>query len=291
MHVPRPHRREERRAILQEGRIATLHAAPDSVDAVREQILSVKDALPKRLRQCADYILANPEKIAVSTVAEIAAAAEVQPSAVVRFCQLLGFAGFSDMQRLYREAHSNGWPDYATRLAKLRERHADHGRLLLDFVGAGHKSLNMLAESIDFTAFGRAVDALRDAALIHVVGYRRAFPAAVYLAYVFEKMAIGAVLHDRVAGLAHTASLREGDVMTAVTFMPYAPETIELVREAEARGVPVIAITDSRDSPIVGSAAEVLVVRDIDVGAFRAMAATLTLATTLAVAVGAAREE
>ena len=79
--------------------------------------------MPKRLRQCADFIVALPDRVAVSTVAELAAAAEVQPSAVMRFCQELGFSGFSQMQRLFREEYARKWPDYGTRLrepARLR---------------------------------------------------------------------------------------------------------------------------------------------------------------------------
>ena len=78
--------------------------------------------MPKRLRQCADFIARNPDRVAVSTVAELAAAAEVQPSAMMRFCQELGFSGFSQMQRLFRDEYSRKWPDYATRLAEPARR-------------------------------------------------------------------------------------------------------------------------------------------------------------------------
>ena len=79
-------------------------AAPASVDEFRQRLAEVSTSLPRRLRQCADYIAANTDRIAVSTVAELAAGADVPPSALMRFCQILGFAGFSDMQRLFREA-------------------------------------------------------------------------------------------------------------------------------------------------------------------------------------------
>lgn len=68
---------------------------PATADEVREQTLKVMATLPKRLRQCADYMLTHPEKIAVSTVAELDAGAGVQPSALMRFCQVVGFSGFS----------------------------------------------------------------------------------------------------------------------------------------------------------------------------------------------------
>lgn len=262
---------------------------PESAEEVRQTVLAIHEGLPRRLRQCADLVLEHPEKIAVSTVADLAAAADVQPSAWIRFCQLIGFSGFSEMQRLYRDAYAERWPDYATRLERLRERDGDAGPLLLDFVGAGHKSLNLLAETTDFAALDRSVQLLSGARTIHVIGLRRSFPAASYLSYVFEKMEIAAVLHSNAGALNNRSSLRPGDALIAISFMPYTEETLAMAFHAGAIGVPVVAITDGADSPLNDVEGEVLSVREVDVGAFRALSATLTLATALAVAVGAAR--
>jgi DNA-binding MurR/RpiR family transcriptional regulator len=263
--------------------------APRTVDEVRARILEVYERLPKRLRQCADYVVQHPEKIAVSTVADLAAGAQVPPSAYIRFCQLLGFSGFSEMQRLYREAYAERWPDYATRLEKLRDRDGAVGPLLVDFVGAGHKSLNLLVETIEYPALERAVLTLARSTTIHVVGLRRSFPAATYLTYVFEKMEIPTTLHDGVGGLVGRSSLRPGDALIAISFAPYTPETVALASDAAKRGASVVSITDGTDSPLRDVPGEVLTVREVDVGSFRAMSATLSLATTIAVAVGAAR--
>ena len=54
-------------------------AAPTSVEEFRARLTDVLDDLPRRLRQCADYIAANTDRIAVSTVAELAAGADVPP--------------------------------------------------------------------------------------------------------------------------------------------------------------------------------------------------------------------
>ena len=89
---------------------------PASVEEFRIRLRDVSDALPKRLRQCADYLALNTDKIAVSTVAELAEAAGVQPSALMRFCQLLGFTGFSELQKLFRHDYTQRWPNYSTRL-------------------------------------------------------------------------------------------------------------------------------------------------------------------------------
>ncbi len=68
---------------------------PTSVEEFRQRLAEVGQDLPRRLRQCADYIAANTDRIAVSTVAELAAGADVPPSALIRFCQIIGFSGFS----------------------------------------------------------------------------------------------------------------------------------------------------------------------------------------------------
>lgn len=265
--------------------------APATVDEFRERLAEVIDDLPRRLRQCADYIAANTDRIAVSTVAELAAGADVPPSAVMRFCQILGFSGFSEMQRLFRGAFVPGWPDYATRLHNLKEGAAGSPSVLLgEFIEAGRLSLESLAASVDERALAQAVDALKTAETLHLIGLRRAFPVACYLAYVFEKMSVPAMLHDGVGKLDRRHALRKGDAVLAITFAPYSEETIALAADARSRGLSVVALTDRPTSPLAKVANVVLTVAEVDFGAFRSLSATIALAIALSVAVGTARE-
>ena len=267
------------------------NAAPATVDAFQERLLAVADGLPKRLRQCADYVAANIERIAVSTVAELAEGAGVQPSAFMRFCQIMGFSGFSDMQRLFRENYTGGWPDYTTRLNNLRDSGDDNGTLLLaEFVEAGRASLENLLNTVDPLEFEAAIRVLSSASMIHIVGLRRSFPVASYLAYAFEKMRVPAMLHASVGQLHSDSAIRYGDVVLAITFSPYSAETMELVSSSLARRVPVVAITDTAVSPLRKLGATILTVSEVDFGAFRSLSATLCVAIALAVGVGTQRQ-
>lgn len=266
------------------------NTAPASVEEFRDRLALVSEGLPKRLRQCADHIAANADRIAVSTVAELAAGADVPPSALMRFCQIMGFSGFSEMQKLFREAYAPGWPDYSTRLKNLKDSGAGSpAALLAEFVEAGRLSLEALAKSVDEAALDAAVSVLARADTLHVVGLRRAFPVATYLTYVFEKMAVPAMLHDAVGRLDHRFALRPGDAMIAITFTPYSEETLQLAQDARERGLPVIGITDRMTSPLARHSDAVLTVPEVDFGAFRSLSATIALAISLAVAVGSAR--
>ncbi|TCO69419.1 MurR/RpiR family transcriptional regulator [Rhodovulum euryhalinum] len=262
--------------------------APRSVEGFHDRLLEIQEGLPKRLRQCAEYLAAHTDRIAVSTVAEIAAAAGVQPSAVMRFCQLMGFSGYSEMQKLFRDSLTAAWPDYRERLKGLRDSGAGSpSALLAEFAEAGTRSLEALVSNVDSRQLDRAVKVISEARTVHVAGLRRAFPVAAYLAYAFEKMERPAMLHSRTANLDARHAVREGDALIAITFAPYSAATVDLAEHCTARGVPVVAITDTALSPLMQLDAISLMVREVDFGAFRALSATLALATTLAVASGA----
>ncbi len=264
--------------------------APDSLEAFQKRLVEISDSLPKRLRQCADYVAANTDKIAISTVAELAANAGVQPSAFIRFCQLMGFSGYSEMQRIFRDDYAQRWPDYATRIENLRSSGDDSpATLLAEFMEAGRASIESLANEIDAEELARAVEALAGASMIHIAGLSRAYPVAAYLAYAFEKMDIPTILHDKTGNLDRRHSILPGNVLLAISFAPYTRETIDLAAYAHEKGNRIVAITDALNSPFHRLEAISLKVSEVDVGAFRALSATLSLAIALAVAVGARR--
>lgn len=264
--------------------------APATIKVFEDRLLELSASMPKRLRQCADYVAANQDRIAVSTVAEMAEGAGVQPSAFMRFCQILGFSGFSEMQRLFRDSYVGGWPDYSTRLKHLREKaEGSPSALLGEFVDAGRASLENLLNAIDTNVLEQAVDMLAAASMIHIVGLRRSFPVASYMAYAFEKMDVPATLHSGVGGLNNHNAIRPGDVLLAITFSPYSSETVDMVEAVSARGIPVVALTDTVVSPLRRFEAVTLPVSEVDFGAFRSLSATLCLAIALSVAVGTKR--
>lgn len=264
---------------------------PDSIEAFHARLQALPETLPQRLRQCADYLAAHSDRIAVTTVADLAEAAGVQPSALVRFCQRMGFSGFSELQRLFREGYGERWPDYATRLDKLGAAGADSpGALLAQFVNAGRISLEKLSKTVDVAALDMAVEVLTAARTVHVMGLRRAFPVATYLAYAFEKLAVPALLHDGLGRLEQHHMLRPGDALLAISFAPYSPETVAMAEAARAAALPVVAITDTLLSPLGRPATAALLVPEVDFGAFRSLSATLALALALAVSVGARRQ-
>lgn len=264
-------------------------APPATLTALRSLILRQQDTLPKRLLQAAEFALSRPQEFAFGTIGEIAAQAGVQPSTLVRFAQSLGYSGFTDLQAVFRAHARDRWPEYRERLEVVRGE--GPAALMQDFSRAASHSLDRLGETVDNAALDRAVALLARAETIHLLGSRRAFPVATYLAYALRKLEIRCQLVDQSGGLApeQVALMAPGDVLLAVSFAPYAQATLELVAEAARRGRGVVAITDTPFSPLTASASVWLDVAEADHAGFRSLAATFVLAMTLAVATGERR--
>lgn len=263
---------------------------PASLDEFHAKLVEISDKLPKKLRLCADYIAKNTEKIAFFTVVDLAEAAAVQPSALIRFCQIMGYSGYTQMQRVFRDGYTQRWPDYSTRLEKLRAIGDDSpSAILADFVDAGRSSLEKLASSIEPDLLESAVSALTNGRMIHIIGLGRAFPVSTYFSYALQKMDIPAMLHGKVGNLDQRQAIRSGDVLFSITFADYSRETLDLSEFAIAQGNQVVAITDALNSPLHAMGALALTVSESDVESFRVLSAPLSLAITLAVSVGARR--
>ncbi len=263
---------------------------PRDFAGLRNLIVARAQDLPRRLTQVATYALQNPDEIALGTVASIAQQADVQPSALVRFSQSLGYQGFSELQEVFRSRLRDRVLNYDERLAQLRGHSQIVGTSALVFDGfteAAQKSIASLREKLDPQQLERAVELLAGAETIYLIGLRRSFPISSYMAYAFGKLGVRNVLVDATGGLAaEVASFASHkDAGLAISFTPYASETVALAQQLAQREVPVVAITDSPFSPLVPIARLWFEVQESNFEGFRSMAATLSLAMTLTVAV------
>lgn len=161
------------------------------------------------------------------------------------------------------------------------------------FCEASARSIAALEEKLDPRDLDRAVERLARAEAIYLLGLRRSYPIAAYMAYAFGKLGVRAILVDAVGGLAaeQLVFATPRDAVLAITFAPYASETVALSRAAAHRKVPIVAITDSPFSPLVQIAGSWIEIGEADFEGFRSMAATLTLAMTLTVAIAERRQQ
>lgn len=267
---------------------------PADFESLKREILEREGELPSRLRQVAVYALDHPGEIAFGTVASIAASAQVQPSALVRFAQHLGFEGFSSLQVLFRDRLRDRAPGYEERLSALRgESREDQGgeSILQGFVGAAHRSLDALS-AVNPAVFNEAVGILAQAETIYLLSKRRSYPIGSYMAYAFGKLKIRCQTVGTAAGTDDDLLSFAGprDAAFAVSFSPYASETVGQALSLSQRGVPVVSLTDSLFSPLVGSSKVWFELAEADHGGFRLLSASMAFVMALTVAVAEQRQ-
>ena len=263
-----------------------------TVDKLLTRISSEYEGLSKQLKVIARHIEQNRHHLGIIGIQELAAQCEVQPSAVVRFAKHFGFSGFTEMQRIFRDGLARQLApnrDYEARIRKVIESgggNLSSVEIVNEFLGSGIAGMQQLRKRLDGPSFKSAVNLLARTETIWVAGSRRSFPVAVYLDYALQHTdkrimlisAIGSMQFDQIR------AVRKGDVMIAISYRPYAEETIKVAKEALKRGGRLIAITDSRMSPLAREAHVALIVEETSTLGFRSLSSTMGLAESLFIA-------
>ncbi|MDC7690786.1 MurR/RpiR family transcriptional regulator [Vogesella indigofera] len=257
-----------------------------------QRISEEYEGLSKQLKVIAKYIEEHRPTLVLERITDIAQACEVQPSAIVRFAQRFGFSGFSDMQALFRDSFApaqgnvNNYQKRIRTVIASQDTPLSNTELTQSFLSACQQGLEELSQSLDPAAIDAAVELLYKAENIYVVGVRRMFPIASYVCYALQHTqkrvhlisGLGGMYHDQVR------SIRENDLMIAISFQPYGRETRYCARVASQNKAKLLVISDSKMSPLARNASTVLTVKEGTAFAFRSMSSTISLCQALFIA-------
>lgn len=266
------------------------YTKPKTYEDLRAVLSSGTIHFPKRLRQVAIFMWQHPGNVALGTISKVAEQAGVQPSTLVRFAQIFGYAGFSDFQELFKEHMKGSWPEGRPRgdgpAAGDENLHFVNG-----LVAASQASLSRVGEDFDAAGFRRMAELLAGADLIYVVGSKRAFPVTAYISLALAQQGIRNVLVDNVGSGAFDQinCALPSDAVLAVSFSPYNSITPDLVASARERNARIASITDSTFSPLVKLSDVWIEVIESDFAGFRSLAATLAVGMALVHGVAAHR--
>lgn len=258
-----------------------------------EALVARQGALSRRMAQIAQFCLNNPEDVAINSIVGLARLIGVAPANITRFAKELGFAGFGELQDVFRQRLIGPRTTYAERMTALSGGRADldldqTGAVFDTFVQSAVDSLLRLHAEVDRTVLDRFVEVLLAAEAVHLVAARGAFGIAAYALYGFSRVGKRAHLIDNLGAMRaeQAMSVGERDVLLVFTFDDYTPETVEVARMVAARGRRVVAITDTELSPMNGLADLVLYVREARLGHFRSQVPALVLCQSIIVSLG-----
>ncbi len=263
-----------------------------TVDELLQRISQEYEALSRQLKVIARHVEQHRDHLGLEGIQDVAVQCGVQPSAVVRFAKHFGFSGYTELQRIFRDGLSQQIAPSRNYKSRIREV-IDSGagslsstEIAHEFLAGSLAGMQELQNTLDEPAFKHAVDLLADTQVIWITGSRRSFSVAAYLDYALQHTDKRIMLITALGSMheGQVRSVRPGDVMIAISFAPYAEETILVAQQAVQRGAKLIALTDSRMSPLARESEVCLIVQDNSTFGFRALTSTMGLAQSLFIA-------
>lgn len=263
---------------------------PGNLDELRERIARDSERLTPRIRDAARHALEHPKDVALNPIATVAAAAGMAPSAFVRMAKALGFDGYSDLQRLFIAPLQDAVkPTFRERIRHYGgelalDNPADPAEVLHAFSRANIVSLEHLAADAGALPLQQAIDLIQNARMVYVVGLRRSYAVAAYLAYALNRVGQPAVQLNGLGGAIGEQAFGANaqDLLIAISFPPYAGDTLAVCEQVRLQGAKRLAISNAFLSPIAKDADLVLEVNDAELLGFRSLTSALCLAQTLA---------
>jgi DNA-binding MurR/RpiR family transcriptional regulator len=262
-------------------------------------LTSGKIKLSKRLKQVAHFVLNNPEDVAIHNIVELAQMADVPVSTITRFTKELNFAGFGEMQSVFRQrllgprrAHFGrlrGIADQITATDEGQELDFDDPIAVFDsFVQSGVETLYRLREEVEHDSLLRFVEVLTEARTVYIIAGRGAFGVGVYFFYGLSLTGKQAILVDNLGSMRaeQLKFVGKDDVILAISFDSYTQETISEAVSAAKQGHRVLTITDNEMSPISRIGVATLYVREARLGHFRSQIPAMALCQSIIVSVG-----
>lgn len=246
----------------------------------------------KGQRLIAKYIIEHYDKAAFLTASKLGATVGVSESTVVRFATELGYDGYPHLQKALQEMIRNKLTA-VQRMEVTSDRMGDQD-ILRTVLSSDIDKIRMTLDEIDRRSFEAAVEAILQAKHIYILGVRSSAALSSFLGFYFN------LLFDNVK-LVHTSSVSEifeqilrvgeGDVVLGVSFPRYSKRTLKALEYSKKSGATVIALTDSRLSPLSQTADYTLLAKSDMASFVDSLVAPLSVINALIVSIGMRKQD
>ncbi len=219
-------------------------------DNIFKRIETVKDKLTTKQRRLAQYISANYKMVAFYNSTELARAANVSGSTVIRFAEELGYSGFPQMQSAL---HSIVQMEINTLEVFSNNALPDVYAKKESFFQSGIYDFHKVEREFSRESFDKAVDLLLKQQNVYVVGFQGSSFLADYMAYSLSKIRknVYDINQWSNAVFSTTSSqMMEKDVALIYVFPRFPVMTLKLAKYFHANHVPIICITSKSENSI-----------------------------------------
>jgi DNA-binding MurR/RpiR family transcriptional regulator len=209
----------------------------------------IRDRLPQlsgEEKLLAEYIMLNYEAVPALSLVELAEKAEVHPSVVVQFCDIVDCDGFHSLHTALAEIDSVGASALFDQVDTVDLEHIVNSV----FQDVKH-TVDQTLESLDMESLQQAVDAILTADDILVLGMGTSGSTAQEFVYRLQWIGIECKQYvDPHRQLMAVTLLRENDLVIGVSHSGRTRNVVNALKVARECGAKTMCITDFPHSPI-----------------------------------------
>ncbi|WP_027798945.1 MurR/RpiR family transcriptional regulator [Paraburkholderia dilworthii] len=249
-----------------------------------ELVTIIRDRFPDlspQFQAGAAFLLDNPDEVAILSMRKVAERAKVQPAAMVRLSQLLGFPGWNELREIF-VSRVRTRPEPLTTRARSLVKGGSGDQLSRELAQAQSHNLELtLAQNAGSVV--ETAKTLKKAPHLHVAGFRSCYPVAFGLLYGYRLFRPSVSLVSGEAGTLEMQlrGIERKHAVVVVSFAPYSVEALRVAQAAVERGAKLVALTDSAVSPIALNADHTLIFSHESPSFFPSLVAASALAEML----------
>jgi DNA-binding MurR/RpiR family transcriptional regulator len=224
------------------------------------RIRALLPSLPPASRQVAEFVLADPARVAGLTITEVSRASGVSEASTLRFCRAIGFQGYPELRLTLATEMGRAEGSGAGRVVGSDITPTDDLAAVIEKVSyADARAVEETAAQLDVGTLRHVVDALAGARRIDVYGVgASAFVALDFQQKLHRIGRIAFAWSDIHIALTSAALLGPSDVAVGISHTGVTRDTIDALTEAKAHGATTVALTNFPRSPMAGVADHVL---------------------------------
>lgn len=218
---------------------------------VLEEIIRIKEDLPKKQKMLCNYLVMNYGQIGIMTVAELAEKAGVGPTTVMRLVQSMGYDSFISFKRALAGyalthvalPHTNG----------MQESRTESSETLRSVLTDGESVLESLYTPANVEQFEKAVQMMLRSRHIYVMGLRSSKAVSLYFDYLVDRFypkvrqlsQESEYIYDKIVG-----RITPEDVLLVFATYPSTKKTVQMVELCHDRKIPLILVINTRLNPM-----------------------------------------
>ena len=223
--------------------------------SIQECIALNYSGLSGRLREAADYVIANPIDVATRSLRAVSSSAGLAPATFTRLSRSLGFDSYEAMRELCRSGIGHQPLSFSEKAGRLvmEQNSPKKSRFFHRHLAACIDNIDQMSQRLDVAQMEETVALLSKAEQVVLFGAYSSTGIVDYFAYLARYFAPNwRVAGRNGASLSSTlVGLGPQDVVIILTKAPFAKRGILAAQMAVDIGAQVVLITDSHTCPAI----------------------------------------